>query len=203
MSQSKAANCELDLDKVLLDLTSLKSQSAAPQQPETQKLPGIEFVHVFAPPPDIAKQNICAYMAGYLLRKAKISCDRCQQQLILKKLPSTEKYKFLENKAYIKEGGLVYPTEVVIKFLEDLEIVFNRAFEGVMHLKGVIRRLCLNAEDVCQSWLLCTDKDCFKKVQGMMFLYMKVRVHHALKMSNSEDKNKGKRNRKYLKLAHM
>ena len=206
MCQSKASNCEIDMDKVLLDLTTLKDvHKSVPTETVADKLAGIELIHVFAPPADIAKQNVAAYMAGYLLRKLKISCSVCKEQFILRSLPNNPKYVFLKNKAYVKEGGLVYPSEIVVQFVENLELVFNRAFEGVMHLRGVLRRLCVNAEEVpvCNSWMLCNEKHCVAKVQSMMALYMKVRVHHALKMSNKEDKNKGKRNRKYLKLAHM
>jgi hypothetical protein len=44
---------------------------------------------------------------------------------------------------------------------------------------------------------------CQDKMLDMARLYMRVRIHHACKVSNLEGKNKGKQNRKDLKLANM
>jgi hypothetical protein len=44
---------------------------------------------------------------------------------------------------------LVYPKEVVIKFVEDIEILFKRFFEIIMHLNGVLQKLCENSKHLC------------------------------------------------------
>ena len=60
------------------------------------------------------------------------------------------------------------------------------------------------AEEYCK-FLSCKQEKCSVRIRSMVKLYMKVRIHHALKMSNmnnSENKS-GKHNRKMLKLSHF
>ena len=51
---------------------------------------------------------------------------------------------------------------------------------------------------LCTGFLLCESAVCNAKLQAMVKLYLKVRLFHALKMLNRENKNKKgyKRNRK-------
>ena len=75
------------------------------------------------------EQNIEAYMAGYLLRRAKMdTCDTCKEQLVYSTPPSTELYTFLTNKALKLENTLVYPTECFVEFVDNVEIYFVRGF---------------------------------------------------------------------------
>ena len=65
----------------------------------------------------------------------------------------------------------------------------------------VLNRPCKSAEEYCK-FLSCKQEKCSVRIRSMLKLYMKVRMHHALKMSNmnnSENKS-GKHNRKMLKL---
>ena len=51
----------------------------------------------------------------------------------------------------------------------------------------------------------CKQEKCSVRIRSVVKLYIKVRTHHALKMSNknnSENKS-GKCNRKMLKLSHF
>ena len=68
---------------------------------------------------------------------------------------------------------------------------------------GVLCRLCKNAENVGSN-LTCSASDCNLKFLAMIKLYMKVRLHFALKTSNLANKAPElKRNRKLPKLLHI
>jgi hypothetical protein len=211
---SKGSNCKEDEDNVLLSLTSMDmahtspampSTSSSNEQPLPDKLPGVDMLLVIKPPANVPIQNIEAYMAGYLLRKAKVSdCQTCKEQLVYDVPPNTEIYIFLKEKAYKETNTLVYPTETFIQLVENWESSFSTVLDAVKHLPGVLRRLCKNAEDVCVDFLNCTDDKCNVKLSAMLTLYMKVRIHSAIKNSNKDNKKPGmKRNRKLLKLQHV
>ena len=144
-------------------------------------------------------------MAGYLLRKSRIgTCDDCHKQLIHKTPPDSDLYVFLRKKAYQLEDTLVYPTEEFIEFVENLENVFVKVFDTVKYMNSILVRLCKNSEDIGKHFLKCKSLQCNTKLYAMIKLYLKVRMFHALKTSNLENKNKKgvKRNRKLLNLQH-
>ena len=148
-------------------------------------------------------------MAGYLLLKVPVSdCDECSEQLILPRLPAPSQemsfYTFVHEKTYKEGGSLVLPTLTMANFVEHLETMFCAIFEGIIHMSFVLNRLCKSAEEYCK-FLSCKQEKCSVRIRSMVKLYMKVRIHHALKMSNmnnSENKS-GKRNRKMLKCSHF
>ena len=101
-------------------------------------------------------------------------------------------------------GMLVYPTEVFVDYIESLETRFTLVFAAVMHMTGVMRRLYKNMDGLSDGVLHCTNSSCLAKLCAMTKLYIKVRLHHALKLSNRQHKVAGgKRNRKMLKLSHL
>ena len=99
---------------------------------------------------------------------------------------------------------MVLPTLTMANFVEHLETMFCAIFEGIIHMSFVLNRLCKSAEEYCK-FLSCKQEKCSVRIRSMVKLYMKVRIHHAVKMSNmnnSENKS-GKCNRKMLKLSHF
>ncbi len=62
-----------------------------------------------------------------------------------------------------------------------------------------------NVKDVQKDFLECQNTNCQIKLYEMIKLYFKVKMFHALKISNRENKNKKgvKRNRKLMKLKHV
>jgi hypothetical protein len=174
--------------------------------PVDETLAGLEFLLLMKPPTSLPEQNVEAYMAGYLLRKAKMKdCDICRNQLIYSTPPQTELYSFFTKKAYKLENTLVYPTESFVEFIENLEVIFVRVFDAVKYMSGVLVRLCKNVEHTGKDFLECDSSACNAKLYAMMKLYLKVRLFHALKTSNRSNKSKKgvKRNRKMLKLQHI
>ena len=211
---SDGSNCKLDADSILLNLASFESsESCSPSDHATSKssnfvpdrLSGVDMLPVLKAPPSLPVQNVEAYMAGYLLRKANMrECSTCSSQLIYDIPPNTDLYAFLRAKAYKESNTLVYPTEPFVQLVEQWESKFSIVFEAVLHMTGVHRRLCKNADESCVDFLTCSDSRCQMKLFTMLSLYMKVRLHFALKTSNRANKISGqKRNRKMLKLQHL
>ena len=99
---------------------------------------------------------------------------------------------------------LVYPTEAFVDYIESLETRFTLVFAAVMQMTGVMRRLYKNMDGLSDGVLHCMNSSCLAKLCAMTKLYIKVRLHHALKWSNRQHKiTGGKRNCKMLKLSHL
>ena len=130
------------------------------------------------------------------------------EQLVLPELPSDYQdlsvYEFVKKKTYQEMGCLIYPTMAMVSFVENLERIFCASFEQIIYMPFILTQLCKTADEECQ-FLTCQEMKCILKVKNMVKLYMKVRIHHALKRSNMQNvEDKGtKRKRKMVKLSHM
>ena len=207
--QSTSSNCQVDSDKLLLDISHVAmGKYLKPNVPIVQRPCGTDIASVMKPALSIETRNIVTYMAGYLLRKIPVNkCSECTSQLLIEKPLANEddqRYEFVKNKALKEIGSLLYPTPCMISFVEDLENTFNTTFEYITHMPSVLGRLCKCADKYC-SFLDCQANECLMRLKGMVKLYMKVRIFHALKKSNTQNvETKGlKRNRKMLKLSHL
>ena len=118
------------------------------------------------------------------------ACETCKQQLIYPASLSTEVYTFLTNKAVKIENALVYPSECFIEFVDKLEAYFVRVFSAVKYMANIRHRLCQNADSLHTDLLLCKSVVCGAKLKAMVKLYLKVRLLHALRVSNGENKNR-------------
>ena len=207
--QNTGSNCFPDGDKILLDVSSIAmAKCVKPSLGNIKPPPTMDIEMFIQPPLSICEENVAAYLSGYLLRKITVDCKDCSEQLILPHLPSPfdelSVYEFLRNKTYREEGCLIYPTLAMLGFVENLEEIFNATFENIIHMPFILGRLCKSADSKV-GFLNCVQESCTLKLQAMIKLYMKMRIHHALKMSNTkigEDKTV-KRNRKMLKLSHL
>ena len=206
--QSHLSNCQVDNDKMLLNISNIAMATHEKTVPEEiEPPPTADVAMLMTTPLSEEEQNVGAYLAGYLLRKVPVNdCNECHHQLLLPQLPSQFKaeYEFLKQKAYKEQGSLIYPTLAMANFVENLETVFCSIFEGIVYMPFVLGRLCKSAEKYCE-FLTCEIEECKGKVRKMMQLYMKVRIYHSLKKSNAEnaEDKSVKRNRKVLKLKHL
>ena len=188
---SKSSNCQEDFDKVLLNisnLTVLKKEKKI-QPTSTISLP---------------EQNVLAYIAGYVIKTFPSDCLECKHFLQTDKLPesaSNSSFELLRNKAYKQSNSLIFPSEQFCKVVELFQKIFCDTFPHRMHMNGLLQRLSGSAKDCLK---LCDKSEFQERSFSMVKLFMKVRLHHALKMSNIERKvSTGKRNRKVLKLMHL
>ena len=207
---SHGSNCELDRDGIFLSLTNFNMSNdvkiTLSGHSVESAFPDIDSVMKMTAPISLPLQNVEAYMAGYLIRKSKISqCSNCKFILEHYEAPNTPLYVFLQEKAYREHGTLVYPKERFVSLVEQWEKIFQTSIDHVIHMNGVLGRLVRYAMATCDQFLACDNDTCKYKLTAMLKLYMKVRLHAALKRLNKEigKSTSGKRNRKLLKLQHL
>ena len=207
--QSNSSNCQVDNDRLLLDISQVTI--AKYLKPTVANVPApcnTDVTSVMKPSLSIETKNVVTYMAGYLLRKIPVNeCGECTNQLLIEKPLFNEdeqRYEFVKNKSLKEIGSLLYPTPCFVSFIEDLESTFNATFEFITHMPSILERLCKCAYKYC-SFLGCQANECSLRLKHMVKLYMKVRIFHALKKSNTQNvEAKGLEcNRKMLKLSHL
>ena len=207
--QNTGSNCIADNDKILLDVSSIAmAKYVKPVSEDIEPPSNMDMIMLVEPPLSICEENVAAYLFGYLLRKIALHCNSCSEQPILPHLPAPfdelSVYTFLRNKTYREEGCLIYPTLEMLHFVESLEEIFNTRFRSIIGTPGIMATLCKSTDREVR-FLNCVKDSCILKLQAMIKLYMKVRIHHAIKMSDAqigEDKTV-KQNRKMLKLSHL
>ena len=145
-------------------------------------------------------------MAGYLLRKISVfDCSVCTGEFVTNyaQVANDNRYLFINFKS-IKENMLIYPSPLMFEFVRDLEDTFSTVFPVIYHENGVLRSLVFYCEQRCKKLGSCSNTECKVKYLQIAALYMKVRIHHALKNSIIRKSIAGgKRNRKILKLNHI
>ena len=166
----------------------------------------VEPFTVAMPAPSLPKKNVVAYMAGYLLNRYPVdSCETCTKLYKLHSLPessSTSVYELLRCNMYKDSSNLKFASVIFTEFVQTLETVFCFLFGGAMHMSNVLQTLCKSTEKEVQNLDKCGQKECLQRLHNCVKLYMTVRIHHAIKVSNISAAHGHKRNRKMLKLCH-
>ena len=161
---------------------------------------------VAMPAPSLPKKNVVAYMAGYLLRQNPVdSCKTCAQLFKLESVPESSPvsdYEFIRCKTYKDTSHLLLPSTEFTGFIQTLEAIFCSIFGGVMYMKDVLQLLCKSTEEEVVRLHRCGRSDCLTRLHSNVKLYLTVRIHHALKVSNIGTTYGHKRNCKILKLCH-
>ena len=83
-----------------------------------------------------------------------------------------------------------------------MEDLFCALFGGIMYEKAVLKTLCTHAGDEIPQLINCGNVHCTMRLHKYVRLYMTVRIHHAIKISNIGMSSGYRRNRKMLKLCH-
>ena len=117
---SSSANCAFDADKILLDISNVTILQKTNKPISTpQNIPNTDIIALTIPAPSIPKNNIMAYMAGYLLwRYPSDDCEMCTNILYIQNLPQSgplSEYELLTFKAYRETNCLVYPSLLFFK----------------------------------------------------------------------------------------
>ena len=109
----------------------------------------------------------------------------------------------------MEHDTLVFPTEPFVYLVEKWETIFKNSVDNVIHMNGILGRLFRYAKDTCLNFS-CSEETCKYKLQAMLKLYMKVRLHAAIKKLNktirksSSGKKKGNSlNCKICNLSHV
>ena len=208
LQPSEGSNCETDTDSILLSLTSfsLTNEKSSPRFSATAEATEIDKVPIItASQVTLPLQNVQAYMAGYLLRKSDlIKCHLCKSQCMHDAVPQSDLYVFIHEKSF-GTGGLHCPKEEFIKLVEIWEQNFKENIDHVIHMQNILGRLFRLSQPTTYNFLSCGETTCKLNLQGMLKLYMKVRLHAALKHANKcmSKKSAGKQNRKLVQLKHL
>ena len=109
---SESSNCQADIDKVLLDLSSFPATSSQVSDPPVL-VESFSDTEIDSDTTNICVQNVVSYMAGYLLRRTPFSRHTCQSKFVVTHLsendPTTE---LLKAKAYRETETLIYTSHL-------------------------------------------------------------------------------------------
>ena len=202
---SISANCTLDIDKTLLDISNVIIMQEKTKE-TSQSTPAIGPITAAVPVQSVPKQNIVAYMAGYLIRWYHIdNCSTCHDLLKVDNLSGTSpvsQYEPLRFKTYKEIHCLIYPSISFSNFVQTMETLFCSIFGGVMHQNNLLKTLCKTVEKEITELHKCGITQWLHRLHQYVKLYMTVRIHHSLKISNIGIMYGHKRNREMLKLCH-
>ena len=152
--------------------------------------------------------NAITYVSGYLLRKCltKHCCDICTQELVNvnKQLTNSaqllclfKEYDGLEKKPSGQTAGLLTPSDKFVSYITCLEATFVVEFENNISQLQIGKFLLSKLSK--HSLLHCPH---FPS-EFLLQLFIRMRVHYALKFGNRVLRSAKRKNRKYLKVAHL
>ena len=213
---SEGSNCQADLDRILIDLSNISCPDSNVNVPQNAgnndseqclSHDSIAILKVMTPS-NIPEQNVGAYIAGYILHKIPITCIDCKTHFAQDTLPKNdEMFGFLREKTYKEQGCLKYPSSQFASFINDLEFDYAHNFPLIIYMDSVMMRLQNRAVESSNAFLKCEQDTCKTRLQSIVKLFLKIRVHASLKRicgeSRFSDPAPGKRNRKVLKLLHI
>ena len=105
-------------------------------------------------------------------------------------------------KTYKEMHCLIYPSIAFSNFMQTMETLFCSVFGGVIHQNNLLKTMCKTVENEITELHKCGITQCLQMLHQYVKVYMTVRIHHALKISNISMTYGHKRNRKMLKLCH-
>lgn len=211
---SKLSNCENDNDFFLLkpdDYYSNITQSIDLISDEHAYAKQISNNTVINDNYDLIETNSTAYIAGYLVRKFLDlnNCNLCKEKLTssLANQAQNDKYIFIRNKQYSNltlNSGLKIPSESFVSLVESfnklISFNLNLYFSGSITKK--ITQLCYNQLNNYPQ-LFCGQDLCMKTLETVTKLFIKIKIHFAVKEVNQAYKHNNKKNKKLLKISHQ
>ena len=146
--------------------------------------------------------NAITYVAGYLLKKCllKHHCHICSTALVNNELTDSSQlfcmFKGYESKDKLF-GGLVSPSSPFVNYIASIESKFIDEFANNVNKSGIGKYLlsCLNKFFMPQC-------ETFPSIY-LLKLFVRMRLHSALKFGNRELRSANKKSRKYLKVKHL
>ena len=150
---------------------------------------------------NIISLNTVTYIAGYLLKKclAKHSCNVCHNVLAVKQIDECNQLFCLSKSYESLKNGLTVPHNAFVNYVLELENIFVAQFSGSTQKAKIGRYLCSLMPALPNSVVKCQSFPSMYLVQ----LFVKMRLHYALKFGNQERTSKKKKSRKYVKVQHL
>lgn len=226
LHQGKNTNCKEDLDEFLLSLDSIPPTSV---KQEVQIQPSAYEAMVSALPDNVQRilsvcsftaeftgdngeeltfteSNVVAYIGGYIVRKLRGKvCENCMPKLIhdpAEQGVDDSHLVFIQMKKYAgAKDGLISPSKSLIDVLTAVEKQYRQTIDSVMYSEKVKATLVSKIlKEVSLENLQCSCKSHI----AIVHLMVNIRFHFSLKLANNSLKqDKGRKNRKVMKFAHL
>ena len=139
-----AGNCADDGDTLL---AALRRVAAEQQQAPAPSLPAPDPGSVPLPQLSKVQRNLLTYLSGYLIRQARVNCNRCRKLLNKQKtmaLTDEEAFTALKSYTAVSEddvGSLLRPTKRCSAFVKACYAVFTCHAEAMTMQSGICQRL--------------------------------------------------------------
>ena len=200
-----ASNCEIDDNKLMAGLQHLDDKPHI--FPSSDNSEPIEILSTDYASEHIQKRivkaNSLAYIAGFLLRKTfmRHKCEACS--ILVNDDLELCNSAFLDFKAYDGDsssfGGLTAPSEIMLTYITSLEDLFVTYFKSLKQTKNVAADLIKRLQKV-ELNIPCANFD----KNFLVKLFVRMRIYYCLKFENQNlGKSKKRKNRKYIKVAHL
>lgn len=222
----KNSNCKEDVGQFLFSLHGTESQDAHPPEPivphqdsvvaalpesvrsilSVMTLPDVPVLGIPEQDDQLTDQenNTIAYIAGYIVRKVRQKvCSTCKDFLTGEYESENPDHVFLSKKNYVgAKEGLIYPSNVFLSVVKQLETEFRNVVEEVVSGERVKSTLvCTLSKRVDMADLEC--RSCHLKTL-VLHLVVNIRLHFAIKENNRMlVQNKDRKNRKTFKFSHL
>ena len=143
------------------------------------------------------------YVSGYLLKKCltKHPCDMCRRTCTTTSIDDSSQLfcMFKTFEGIDNGGGLTVPQDMFVQHVTQMEDIFINEFNKSIHRKNIGSYLCAQMPALPKTYLKCQNFP----VTYMIKLFVKMRLHYALKFGNQELTAKNRKSRKYIKVQHL
>lgn len=203
-----SGNCAEDFDKFLIGSSSYKKAARneaagkdLPSPPTIQHVDDTDF-NTSDVEKNLLSINALTYVAGYLLKKClgKHSCDTCYHTFTTESINERSQlfcfFKAFDNNKNC--GGLTVPQDMFVQHVSRMEDIFIQEFNNCIQRKNIATYLISKMPTLPTAELKCQNFP----VTYLGKLFIKMRLHYALKFGNQELKTK-KKSKKYMKVQHL
>ena len=200
-----SGNCAEDFDAYLVKSHTTKSDTPAAQD---QPIPPHSTVEDTDYNTNEVGQNLVSinavtYVSGYLLKKCltKHPCDMCRRTCTTTSIDDSSQLfcMFKTFEGIDNGGGLTVPQDMFVQHVTQMEDIFINEFNKSIHRKNIGSYLCAQMPALPKTYLKCQNFP----VTYMIKLFVKMRLHYALKFGNQELTAKNRKSRKYIKVQHL
>ena len=118
---STSANCQLDADKILLDISNVTIKQKISMIADNSTY-AVDPLTVAMPAPSFPKRNVVAYMTGYLMKCYPVdNCSKCSELFKIHSLPESSPvsdYELQQCKMYKSTSNLVIASPMFSNFVQ-------------------------------------------------------------------------------------
>ena len=201
LSAIPTGNCAEDPDVFLVKLedraATQNTAESEVNQPSTVQLASDTDYKCHDIEKNLLAINATTYVSGYLLKKCltKHNCEVCHQTLALNNIEDNTQL-FCMFKQFEGCKGLTVPKDVFVQHIEGMENIFVREFTNNIHRADICRYLHLKMPSISTA---CHGFPALYLTQ----LFVKMRLHYALKFGNQELVSTKRKSKKYVKVKHL